>query len=203
MRLDRALAELDEIHAQVLRSEVYRGYRARTCLLTGGLVLAAAAVDAIANRMRTPESFALYWSSIALICGGVAVVEIFTGGGARRESSRRTLTTAAQFVPALIVGAALPWLLLRGGDRAFALLPGLWSALFGLGLFASLPYLPRAVAGVALYYVVGGVILAAVAPDGPPSPWSLGVPFAVGQAASAFVLRRSSSSELRDAPSED
>ena len=55
MRLDRALDDLAEIHAQVLRSEVYRGYRARTCLLTGGLVLAAAAADSVAGAARIDE----------------------------------------------------------------------------------------------------------------------------------------------------
>ena len=201
MRLDRALDDLAEIHAQVLRSEVYRGYRARTCLLTGGLVLAAAAADSVAGAARTPESFALYWSGVALICAGVALVEVLTGAGARRETLRRTLTTAAQLVPALVVGAALPWLLRDAGERAAAILPGLWCAVFGLGLFASLPYLPRAVGWVALYYVVVGLALAACATPGPSSPWSIGLPFLVGQVASASVLRRPA--ERRDARTED
>lgn len=190
MRLDRALDDLAEIRAQVLRSEVYRGYRARTCLLLAVTVLAAAALDAARGAPRPPAAFAAYWSATALLCALVAAVDVVLGARARGETPRRTLTTSLQLAPALVVGAALPWLLLDVGERGVALLPGLWCACFGLGLFAALPYLPRAILGVALAYVAAGLALAATAPPGPPSPWAVGVPFAVGQAATALALRR-------------
>lgn len=110
MRIEQALEQISAIHAQVLRSEVYRGYRARSAALTSLLVLAA------------------------------------------------------------------------------AVLPGLWAAVFGLGVFASRPYLPRAVGWVALYYLLAGVVLLILARPGVPSPWSVGLTFGFGQAAAAVVL---------------
>jgi hypothetical protein len=43
-------------------------------------------------------------------------------------------------------------------------LPGLWALLFGLGVFASRPYLARATGWVALWFVVAGTALLAFPP---------------------------------------
>lgn len=188
MHLDRALAQLSEIHAQVLRSAVYRGYSARTCGLTAGIALLGAAVQEHLLPDLAPSGFALYWSILALACAALFVIDALRGRGACAESFRRTLTVVSQLLPALVVGAALPWVLLRVGSDAWPLLPGLWSTVFGLGVLASRPYLPRAIGWVGLYYLVaGGVLLLAAQPTAP-SPWSVGVTFALGQAASALVL---------------
>jgi hypothetical protein len=69
-------------------------------------------------------------------------------------------------------------------------LPGLWTMVFGLGVLASAPYLPRAVLGVALYYVAAGAALTLATHAGQSaSPWTMGITFGVGQFASAAALR--------------
>jgi hypothetical protein len=188
MQLDRALAQLSEIHAQVLRSEVYRGYRARPCLWTAAIAVIAALLQERLLPAADGAAYARYWSAVGLIGVALPAFDLWSGRIARHESWRRTLTVAGQLVPALAVGAALPWLLLRHGDAAIAWLPGLWVTLFGLGLFASLPYLPRAVLWVATFYLCAGALLLLDARPGLPSPWSVGLPFALGQLAAAGVL---------------
>ena len=44
MELQKAISQISEIHAQVLRSEVFRGYRAVPMAITGGLAIAVAAI---------------------------------------------------------------------------------------------------------------------------------------------------------------
>ena len=68
-------------------------------------------------------------------------------------------------------------------------LPGLWAVLFSLGVFASRPYLPRIIGWVALYYLVAGTVLLAMAADSTSlSPWGMGLTFGLGQIASGIVL---------------
>ena len=69
------------------------------------------------------------------------------------------------------------------------LLPGLWALSFGLGIFASRPYMVRGSGWVALYFYATGAVLlwTAQAPD-TLSPWTVGGTFGVGQLLAAAVL---------------
>jgi hypothetical protein len=92
-------------------------------------------------------------------------------------------------VPALAAGAIATVALLRLEHPAPVLLPGVWASCFALGIFASRPYLPRAIGWVALYYLAAGaVLLWNVGPAPVPSPWTMGLTFGLGQGATALVL---------------
>ena len=79
--------------------------------------------------------------------------------------------------------------LLRYAPNSLWMLPGLWSILFGLGVFASRHFLPRATLGVGIFYEAAGVFcLAAAQGDHALAPWSMAVPFGFGQLLSAAVL---------------
>ena len=76
-----------------------------------------------------------------------------------------------------------------GAAAAPALLPGLWAICFGIGIFASRPYLPRASGWVALLYYAAGVALLWIARG--PEPlrgWWVGGTFGAGQLMAALVL---------------
>jgi hypothetical protein len=61
--------------------------------------------------------------------------------------------------------------------------------IFGLGVLASSPYLPRAILGVALFYVAAGIAMSlAVQPGGVASPWEMGLTYGVGHLVSAVIL---------------
>ncbi len=69
------------------------------------------------------------------------------------------------------------------------MLPGLWSVLFSLGVFASYRLLPRATFWVAVWYLAAGAAcLAWAQADAALSPWAMGVPFGVGQSVAAAIL---------------
>ena len=69
------------------------------------------------------------------------------------------------------------------------LLPGLWAICFGIGIFASRPYLPRASGWVALFYYAAGVALLWRANGTTPlHAWWVGGTFGIGQLLAAFVL---------------
>ena len=72
-------------------------------------------------------------------------------------SARRTRQVVGQFLPSLIAGAIISASFVRLMPALVPLLPGLWAICFGIGIFASRPYLPRASGWVALFYYAAGV----------------------------------------------
>jgi hypothetical protein len=70
------------------------------------------------------------------------------------------------------------------------LLPGLWEILLGLGLFASLRFLPRPIAIAAAWYFVAGAAVLLLGCDARAlSPAAMALPFGIGQLLLAVVLR--------------
>ncbi|HEY8504955.1 MAG TPA: hypothetical protein VIL46_10260, partial [Gemmataceae bacterium] len=77
----------------------------------------------------------------------------------------------------------------RHAPQSAWMLPGLWQILFSLGVFASCRLLPRAVFGVAVFYLFSGLAVLIVAQgEHALSPWAMGLPFGVGQFGAAAVL---------------
>ncbi|MEZ5989403.1 MAG: hypothetical protein R3F30_09825 [Planctomycetota bacterium] len=185
MQLERALSEISEIHAQVLRSFVFRGYRALPMALTGLLALAAAALEPTLVGEAGAAAHASYWVGTCLIAVGLVGGDLcFLLATGRTGPLRRTLPVLLQFAPVLLAGALLHLCLI---GRAPELLPGLWGMVYGLGLFCLRPHLPRATGWVGLGFLAGGAALIAAA--GPtPSPWGMGLLFGLGQAAFAVTL---------------
>src|SRR5262249_1554794 len=94
------------------------------------------------------------------------------------------------FLPALVVGLMLTVVLWQGAPGADWMLPGLWQLAFCLGIFASCRFLPRPMFVVGLWYMVSGLVcLAAGGTHHELTPWSMGIPFGVGQLLIAVVLK--------------
>lgn len=188
----RALEQLSDIHVQVARASIYRGYRAVPVAAMGVFALLAAAAEAFWPSPLSAGDHANWWLIVAALCGSLGAIDLWR----RRHvvSGRDTWIAVGQLVPSLLVGLALGWLL---SDRP-AVLPGVWTMVFGLGVLASRPFLPAGILGVALFYVTAGFAMAAAAHAGtPPSPWTMGITFFAGQLTSAAILRRSAAEEDR------
>jgi hypothetical protein len=69
------------------------------------------------------------------------------------------------------------------------MLPGLWSVVFSLGIFASCRFLPCQMFGVGAWYLAAGLVDFLVAAGNHMLlPWSMGISFGVGQLLVAAVL---------------
>jgi hypothetical protein len=194
MNVTDALEQIEAIHAQLAKGEEYRGYRPLALALSGLLGLLAAALQGCFVSEPDPAAFVRYWVLVALaaasVAGGGTVAAYLTheDGHARR----RTRTVIAQMLPSLLAGGVLTAALSRPGraSETVALLPGLWSLIYGLGTVASLPYLPRLAAAVAAWYLLAGAVLLWTAEGAVPSGWSAGLPFGTGQLLAAAILYR-------------
>ena len=65
--------------------------------------------------------------------------------------------------PCLVAGALLTFAIARTAPESAWILPGIWQVLYSLGIFASYRLLPRATFGVALFYLLTGLVCLAVA----------------------------------------
>lgn len=204
MELREALSRIEAIHTQMARTEVYRGYRAAPVAISGALAFSAAAFQSIwiPDPLGDVPRYLTLWV-------GVAIISAIGAGFGMVMRARHSLGTACparanrhaieQFAPAVVAGAMLTVIVVRAVPVAVTLLPGAWAILFSLGIFASRPFLPRAITGVAVFYLLAGLACLAWSQGSLAlSPWAMGTPFGVGQFMAAAILH--GTLERADAP---
>jgi hypothetical protein len=190
MDLTRALDDIAEIHRQIAKAEVYRGYRSAPLAASGLIGLAAAYVQP-AGLAADPLGFVTYWLAIAACAAFIGASEIIYNYVVHDDvvERRRTRRVIGPFMPSVAGAAAITAGIVRFDVALVPLLPGVWALCFGIGTFASRLYLPRATGWVALYYYAAGIALMWLAhPAAPTSPWSVGGIFAIGQLLGSAVL---------------
>jgi hypothetical protein len=191
MDIPRALAQIEQIHEQLAKGEVYRGYRSLPLAASGIIGIAAAWFQPRAVPSHDPVGFVVYWVVVAAIAGFVGVSEIAYNYVVHddRVARRRTRLVVGQFLPSLLGGGIATASFVHLSAALVPLLPGLWAICFGIGTFASRPYLPRASGYVALFYYAAGVVLLWIAHGPEPlSGWWVGGTFGAGQLFAALVL---------------
>jgi hypothetical protein len=187
----RALDQIAAIHEQIAKGEVYRGYRSLPVAASGVIGLAAAWLQPASLGTADPIGFVLYWAAIAAAAGFVGASEVIYSYAVHDDASarRKTRQVVGQFLPSVVGGAAITVCLTHLSAAMVPLLPGLWAFCFGLGTFASRPYLPRASGWVALFYYTAGFVLLWIARGPEPiTGWWVGGTFGVGQLLAALVL---------------
>ena len=187
----RALDQIEEIHRQIAKGEVYRGYRSVPVALSGLLGLGAAWLQPSSLGASDPVGFVVYWAAIATAAAFVGSSEIIYNYVVHEDASgrRKTRQVVGQFLPSLVGGAAMTVCFTHQSAALVPLLPGMWAICFGMGTFASRPYLPRASGWVALfYYAVGFALLWVARGTEPLTAWWVGGTFGVGQLLAALVL---------------
>ncbi|HVS71072.1 MAG TPA: hypothetical protein VHQ47_07445 [Phycisphaerae bacterium] len=198
MELREAMAQIAEIRQQMARGHVFRGYRSATTAFSGGVAVATAAVQGalLVDPGRDVSQFLLLWVGAAAVSLAAVAVEMIVRVRRSASGVQRQLTMLAveQFVPSVAAGAVLTYAVYAFAREAAWMLPGLWMMLFSLGVFASSRLLPRAVFGVAGFYLIAGLMAFVVsAPEQGGgawafSPWLMGVVFGAGQFATAAIL---------------
>ncbi len=191
--LDKALADIIAIRSQIAAGTAFRGYGPAAVAATGGVALITAILQFafLDNPTGNPLPFFLGWAVAAGLSGIMILIEM-------RARSRRHHSGLAdimihqaieQFLPAAMAGVLLAATLWKFAPEALGMLPGLWQVLVSLGIFASVRSLPRSVAfGAAWYFVAGFAVLGLASQNHALSPWTMGLPFAIGQSLMATIL---------------
>ena len=189
--VSRALEQIAEIHGQLAKGEVYRGWRPVPVAVSGLVGIGAAAYQSAFDRPLEPVAFVAFWLVVAAAALAIGCSEIawHYARSASASDRRRTNQVLGQFLPAIAAGALVSVALVRMTPALATLLPGLWALLFGVGVFSARPYLPPASVVVAGFYWTAGLALLWIARDATTlSPWMVGGPFGAGQLLTAAVL---------------
>lgn len=195
MELHEALSQISEIRQQMARTAVFRGYRSATA----GFSAVVAVGAAVAQSVFVPrpdwdvKGYLVVWLVAAVVSVAAAATEMILRCVRSRSPLQKEMTVEAaeQFLPCLAGGALLTLVLVLFAHDEVWLLPGLWSILFSLGVFASRRVLPRAITIVAGYYMMAGLLCVALTGNDPwsaLSPWIMAAIFGSGQLLSAIVL---------------
>jgi hypothetical protein len=186
----RALSQIEEIHQQIAKGEIYRGYRSLP-IAASGVVGLMAALFQPRRAADDPVAFLQYWTVIAAVAAMIGLVEVAYNYLVHDQASsrRRTRQVFGQFLPAALGAVVVTASLMHISPRLVQLLPGLWAVCFGMGAFALRPYLPRMTGFVALYYLTAGSLLLWTADlDAAVGGWRVGAVFGAGQLMAAAVL---------------
>jgi hypothetical protein len=193
MEMREALDQISEIRERMESAAVFRGYRAVPVAFSAALAVAGALAQTaiVPGYVADPGAWLRLWIGVAAVAALPVGLET-TVRYLRSDSAlsrARTRLALAQFLPFLGTGAALTLVLARAAPGQTALLPGLWAVIFGLGVFASRPVLPRPLLVVGVWYVAAGLgVLLLARGEQALSPLAMGVPFGVGQGLAAVLL---------------
>ena len=194
--LDKALAEITAIRGQMARASQFRGYGPATFAITGTL----AALCAVGQSIWLPQptaDLARYlslWIAAAAAAALMVGLEMITRSRRFHSELADDMIRAAieQFLPVGVAGALLTAVLVWANPQVVWMLPGLWQILFGVGVFSSLRFLPRALGLVGAWYLLSGLACIGFGSGAQAlAPWTMGIGFGLGQWLFAGILHRS------------
>lgn len=193
MDLRQALAQVSEIREHLVRTEQFRGYRSSTVALSGiiGLIGAIAQSALAPNPADNLNAYLALWTGAAAINLAIIGGELWlrTRAASSSLARRPTLFAVEQFAPSVLVGGLVTVVISRQAPESAWMLPGLWSVIFSLGVFASCRLFPRPVSLAGFWYLSCGALALAWGPQGGSlSPWTMGFIFGGGQLLTALLL---------------
>ena len=190
--LEQALSEIESIRCQVARGTEFRGYGPASIAASGILAVLVAAVQA---RWMAKTGVTLWlgvWAATATVAVLLTGIETLVRARRVHVGFAREMVQCAveQFLPAVMVGFLLTVVMVRVAAQDCWMLPGLWELIFSLGVFASCRFLPRQMFVVGVWYLAAGLFcLAAGSVTRTLLPWTMGIPFGIGQLLVAAVLQ--------------
>ncbi len=192
MELNEALSQITQIRRQMARAGLFRGYRSATVAFSGCVALAGAFVQSamVPVPYQNLTGYLSVWLAVAVISLLAAAVHMVIRCRRSDSSLQRDLTVLAaeQFAPPLVAGALLTLAIDLFAQPEAWLLPGLWSIMVAMGVFASRTVLPRAIGIVGGFYLLAGLTCISLNPRHAFSPWTMGLIFSIGQFLAAIIL---------------
>jgi hypothetical protein len=191
--LDKALADIITIRSQIAAGTAFRGYGPAAIAVTGGVALLTAIMQYLWLDDPTghPLTFLFGWAAAAALSALMIWIEMQARSRRHHSGLADAMIHQAleQFLPSGIAGVLLAVVLGKFAPEALWMLPGLWQVLVSLGVFASVRSLPRTVAFAGgWYFAAGFVVLVLASQNHALSPWTMGLPFVIGQWLMAAIL---------------
>ncbi len=193
MNLEDALDQIGAIRSQMAASAVFRGYRCTSTLFSAFVAVATAVVQSllIPDARNHVDAYLALWFSSGGMCLAIMAVGLIIRYRRSDSPLDRALcfTAAKQFLPCLIAGGLITYVLADAAWSSIWIVPGLWSIFFGMGILASRPLLPTGTTFVGAFYLLCGLVSIEYSHHVQAfSPWVMAIPFGVGQSMAAGIL---------------
>jgi hypothetical protein len=189
--LNRALVEIRSIRRQVAKTTEFRGYGPSTLFTTAILALLTGAAQAhwLPEPATHPVQYVALWLTTGILCAALIATQMLTRANRLHSGMADEMVrmAVAQFLPAAIAGAILPFVLLRVTQNVFWMLPGLWQIIFSLGVFASCRCLPRPMLLVGVWFLLTGLACVGFGDIRSLAPATMSGAYAIGMALVAAI----------------
>jgi hypothetical protein len=163
MELREALAQVADIRSQMAQTLVFRGYRSATTAFSGVLAICAGIYQHLylSDPVWFLNDYLHLWLFVALLSMATVGIEMGLRCAKSECSLQREMTLSAvqQFIPCLVAGALLTYVLIAFAGETIWMLPGLWMILFSMGIFSSRRFLPGLTVFVGAYYLLAGLLV--------------------------------------------
>ena len=191
MHLKEAILKISDIHDQLLKSEVYRGFRASHMILIGLIAFVAALFQPAVIGLIPDIKFIYYWLFTAVICCGISVLFFIHNYYFHKSylTRKRTPQIIRQFIPGIAAGAIITSGIISFYPVGIYLLPGIWSICFALSIFSIIPYFLQTAVWIAIYYFIAGFVLIYLSSIGKSfSEWGMGLTFGCGHISLGILI---------------
>jgi hypothetical protein len=200
MEVERALADLAEVRDRLASVQEFRGYSGVAAACSGGMAVLAGLVQwALAPAPQSPAEIQRYltiWffclvAALLINYGALVFWYLFRAGHRER---RQTRTVGIAILPAIALGAVLSIAMFK--NNLVWMLPGIWYASYGIGLFSSRAMLPRRVIALAvLFGLAGAALILSPDPTVPLRWWVMPLGFGLGQIVIGYLLTQEQKAE--------
>lgn len=200
MEVERALADLAEVRDRLASVQEFRGYSGVAAAWSGAMALLAGLVQWVfAPAPHSAPEIQRYleiwfWCLIAALLINYGALLFWYVKSAGHQERRQTRTVGIAILPAIALGAVLSVAMIT--NKMMWLLPGVWYASYGIGLFSSRAMLPRRVIALAvLFGLAGAALILSPDPTLPLRWWVMPVGFGFGQIAIGYLLTQERKAE--------
>jgi hypothetical protein len=190
--LNRALGDISSIRKQMANTTEFRGYGPATLAATGVFAIVAAVVERVsmADPVHHISAYLSLWIGTAVLSAVLTGVQMYTRSRRIHSALSEEMIRMAveQFLPSVGAGLLVTVVILHYVPAVTWMLPGIWQVVFSLGIFSSCRFLPRLMIAAGIWYLLTGLGCLALGGDGALSPWTMGLPFGIGQFLVAAIL---------------
>jgi hypothetical protein len=191
--LDKALADIVEIKSRLAQSSEFLGLGPAALAASGVLAFLVAMAQSILPGATEPTAYFAAWVATAIIACSLIGAEMLRRGRHHHAGLADQMIREAvlHFVPAGVAGAALLAFFVQSAPSDLWLVPGLWLILVSLGIFAATRSLPPGMIYAGAWYLLTGFTVLLLSANGHTlNPWSMGLPFSLGQCGIALLVHR-------------
>lgn len=189
--INEAIDNISEIHHQLSKAAIYKGYKPVVVTISGIIGMLASIIQTFLIKNFLSIYFVIFWVIVAVInltlCTLMILYQYFFKENIHEK--QKTLCIMTQFIPMMIAGAIITVFLALNGKDTIPFLPAIWAMIFSMGIFNVRPYLSNLTIIPAAFYIICSLFLFYLRLYNTNLlPIGMGLSFGLGQILSAMTL---------------